>query len=162
MAEKEDKLGELKKKYLEIQKQYDLPSFEQLNQDFHIERVAEVQTDYLIRELRRFIADKFSNYLRFIESVLNPVNVPMFVFSVVKAMQIEDKKRLTDAYKALSKMEIRLVEIDIEFSEEKEAEFIKESYAVWQEIKKDILKFVGSVKSNWDNKVETNGKGYFG
>jgi len=162
MTEEENKLKNLKENYSKIQEKYNFPSFEELNQDFLIERIAEVQTDYLVREIRRFMADKFSNYMRFIESILNPVNAPMFIFSVVKAMTNEDKQSLTNAYKKLAKIEVNLIEIDVKFSEEKEAEFIKKSNTIWQEIKKDVLDFVNSVQKNWDNKIEPNGKGYFG
>jgi large-conductance mechanosensitive channel len=162
MVKEKDNLEKLKKDYSKIQKQYNLPDFEQLNQDFQIERGVEFQTDYLIREIRKFMADKFSNYLRFIETIINPVNVPMFVFSIVKAMTQEDKKQLIEVYKKLTKIEINLIEIDVKYSEKKEVKFIKESYKIWQEIKKDVLKFINSVQKNWDNKIKINNKGYFG
>ena len=162
MAKEKDKLKKLKEDYLEIQKKYKLPSFEKLNEDFQIEKVAEVNTDHLIREVRKFMADKFSNYLRFIEMLLNPVNVPMFVFYFVKSLNAEDKTRLSESYKKLAKIEIDLIEADVQFSEQKEAEFIKESYKIWQEIKEDIIKMIDSVKNNWDTKIKPNDKGYFG
>lgn len=155
-------LDQLKKEYTKIQKKYALPSFEELNKDFQIEKAAEVQTDYLIREIRKFLTDKFSNYMRFIEALLNPVNTPMFVFSVVKSLGVEEKTKLTETYKKLAKIEINLVEVDIEFSEEREAEFIKKSYLVWKDVKNDILDVIGHIKGNWDNKFEVNKKGYFG
>ena len=161
MAEKSD-LENLKKDYEKIQRKHDLPSFEEFNKDFQIEKVAEVKTDFLVREIRKFMADKFSNYLRFIEAVLQPVNTPMFIFSIIKSIGAEEKKKLTDIYKKLVKIEVRLIELDIKFFEEKEVEFIKESYEVWQEIKKDMLEIIESIKKNWDNKSEVNGKGYFG
>jgi len=159
---KEPNLKELKKDYENIQRKYDLPKFEELNKDFHIEKLAEIETDFLVREIRKFIADKFSNYLRFIEVLLHPVNAPMFVFSIIKSIGADEKKKLTDVYKKLVKIEVRLIELDIKFIEEKEIEFIKESYEIWQEIKKDMLEIVEVIKKNWDNKSEVNGKGYFG
>lgn len=156
------KLQDLKKNYAKIQKQYDLPSFDELNKDFQIEKVAEGETDFLIREIRKFMADKFSNYLRFIEAILNPVNAPMFIFSIIKSIGIEEKNKLTDIYGKLSKTEIRLIKLDINFAEEKEADFVKESYKMWQEIKKDILDVLEVMKNNLGNKTEVNGKGYFG
>ena len=161
MIEKSD-LENLKQDYEKIQRKHDLPSFEELNKDFQIEKVAEIKTDFLVREIRKFMADKFSNYLRFTEAVLQPMNTPMFIFSIIKSVGTEEKKKLTDIYKKLVKIEVRLIELDIKFVEEKEVEFIKESYEVWQEIKKDMLGVVESIKKNWDNKSEVNGKGYFG
>ena len=155
-------LESLKEDYKKIQERYDLPEFEKLNEDFQIEKLAETETDFLVREIRKFVADKFMNYLRFIESILNPVNVPMFVFSIVKSIGEDEKKRLTEVYKKLAKCEVDLIGLDIEFSEDNEAKFVKESYEVWQEMKKDILGIIDVIKKNWDNKLESNGKGYFG
>jgi len=155
-------LEDLKKDYKEIQEKYNLPSFQELNEDFQIEKIAEVETDLLIKEIRRFMSEKFSNYLRFIEAVLNPVNVQMFIFSVIKSLGTEEKEKLTETYKILSKKELELIGLDVEFSEKKEAEFIKNSYKLWQEIKKDLLDVLEKIKDNWDNKFEVDKKSYFG
>jgi hypothetical protein len=159
---KENKLKKFKEEYSKIQKKYNLPDFKKLNEDFQIEKAAEIKTDYLLREVRKFMADKLSNYLRFVEMLLNPVNVPMFIFYFVKSVNADDKKKLSESYKKLAKIEINLIEADVIFSEQKEAEFIKESYKTWQEVKKDIMKIIDSVKINWDNDIKPNDKGYFG
>jgi hypothetical protein len=157
-----DELKELKKDYRKIQQRYNLPDFIDLNKDFQIEKIAETETDFLIREVRKYLADKFSNYLRFIEAIINPVNAPMFVFSLIKSTTDEEKKELRDIYKKLAKIQIDVIELDIEFDEDKESEFIKKSYKIWGEIKKTVLKIIDNSRKNWDNKVPTNGKGYFG
>ncbi len=157
----ENNLESLKKDYKKIQKEYDLPEFEKLNEDFQIEKLAEIETDFLVREIRKFMADKFMNYLRFIESILNPVNVPMFVFSIVKSIGEDEKKKLTGVYKKLAKCEVELIRLDLEFSEDDEVKFVKENYELWQEMKKDISGVLDAIKKNWDNKTE-NKKNYFG
>ena len=162
MPKKELSLENLKKEYKKIQNKHNLPDFKDLNEDFNIEKVAETETENLIREIRRFMGEKFSNYLRFSEAILNPVNVPMFVFSIVKTIKPEDRKKLTEIYKKLSGIEVKLIELEIEFSEKKEAEFIKESFKTWQEIKKDLLEILKTIKDRWDNKFEMNSKSYFG
>ena len=133
--EDESKLQELKESYLEIQKQYSLPVFEEINKDFQIEKLADTETDILVREVRKFMAEKFSNYLRFIETLLHPTNVPMFVFAIVKTLKSDDKEKLSEIYKKLAQMEVQLVELDVNFSEDKEVEFIKDNFKIWQEIK---------------------------
>ena len=155
-------LDDLKKDYKEIQKKYDLPSFDELNKDFQIEKIAEAKTDFLMREVRKFMADKFSNYLRFIEAILHPVNASMFIFSIIKLIGSNEKKILTEVYGMLVKNEVKLIELDIKYVEEKEADFIKESYRMWQGIKEKMLGVIGIIKKNWDNKSETKNKDYFG
>ncbi len=143
---KEKTLQELKKEYEKIEKKYSLPPFKELNKDFQIEKIAEYETDCLLREVRKFMADKFLNYLRFVESVLHPVNAPIFIFSIIKSIGSEEKRKFEEIYKKLAGIEIKLIEVDIDSSEEKEAEFIKKSYDMWQGIKKEILEIIESIK----------------
>jgi hypothetical protein len=160
---KESKLGleELKKKYKELQNKYHLPDFESLNQDFYIEKIAEIETDFLTREIRRFIADRVYNYLRFIETILNPVNAPMFIFSIIKSIDSPDKKKLSEVYSKLSEMNIELIKLDIESNEKKDAEFIIQTYESWQPIKKELFFVVNRFRDNKEIKEDKSTK-YFG
>ena len=97
-----ESLEDLKKEYNELQKKYRLPIFDELNNDFQIEKISENETDFLLKEIRKLIAERFFNYLRFVESLLNPINVPMFVFSIVKTFSEKEKEKLTDVYKKLA------------------------------------------------------------
>ena|SRR3989344_759314 len=159
--EKSD-LKNLKENYAKIQKKHELPSFEKLNEDFQIEKAAEFETDFLIREIRKIMSEKFSNFLRFTEAVLNPVEVSIFIFSIIKMIGAEEKMTLNEIYKKLANNEIKIIGLEMEFSEKKEAEFINESYKTWQEIKKDFLDILEIIKKNWDNKFEVDKRGYFG
>ncbi|MCX6749506.1 MAG: hypothetical protein NTW17_02035 [Candidatus Pacearchaeota archaeon] len=155
-------LETLKKEYEKLQKQHKLPGFEEMNKDFYVEKIAETETDLLIREIRRMVGDRLANYMRLIENLLNPVNVPMFVFSILKMIGSEEKKKLTEVYKQLVQNEIKFVERDLEFDETKEAEFIRNSYNLWQGIKKELAGIFEKVEKHQDNKAEENNKGYFG
>ncbi len=162
MAKNDSKLEELKESYKKIQKQHNLPDFDKLNLDFSIEKVADTETDFLIREIGKAMAEKFSSYLRLVELMLNPVNSPMFVFSLIKNLGEDEKKKLSEFYKELTKIELNLIELDIDFSEEKQAYFINNSYALWISMKKDFLIIMDKIKENWNNKKENGSKGYFG
>jgi len=155
-------LKQLKIDYLALHKKYGLPSFQEMNEDFYIEKIAENETDILIREVRRMVGDRLMNYMRFIENLLSPVNVPMFVFPIIKLIGPEEKNKLSEIYKKLIQNEVKFVEIDLEFDEAGEAKFISESYKLWQEIKKELVKIFGKVEKNWGTKTEENSKGYFG
>jgi len=162
MEKDEQKIEKLKKEYEILRNKYALPDFKSLNEDFHIEKIAESETEIPIREVRKFMADKMMNYMRFLENILNPVNAPLFIFSLIKLLNSEEKKLISEIYKKLMKKEIQFIELDLEFNEEKEAEFIKNSYEFWQGIKKDMLKIMGNINKKGDDKFEVNDKGYFG
>lgn len=150
----------LKEEYKKIQQKHNLPSFEVLNEDFGIEKI-ELETDYLIREVRKYMADKLANYLRFVETLLNPSNVPIFVFSIIKTMGSEEMNKLKEIYKKLANKEVELVSLDLIFDEKKEVEFVKDTYKLWQEIKEELGGVMEIIKSNLNSKFEVNNKGYF-
>ena len=158
----ESGLEELKKRYSEVQNKYGLPSFDEVNADFGIERSSDLETDFLVRDVRKYMSDKLQNYMRFIETILHPTNASMFIFSIIKTIKPEDKEKLVNIYKKLSRYEVDLIELDVEYSEEKEAKFVKEFNVVWQEVKKEMLEVVGVIKNNWDQEVEKGSKAYFG
>ena len=155
-------LKQLKIDYLALHKKYGLPGFKEMNEDFSIEKIAENETDILIREVRRMVGDRLTNYMRFIENLLNPVNAPMFVFTIIKLIGPEEKDKLSDIYKKLIQNEIKFVERDLEFDEAQEARFIKESYKLWQGMKKPLVTIFEKVEKNWETKKEQNSKDYLG
>jgi hypothetical protein len=162
MEENKFDLKKLKEDYKRIQEKYNLPSFESLNEDFAIEKIAEIETDFLVREVTKAMAEKFSNYMHFVEMILNPVNSPLFVFSIIKTLGENEMKKFNEIYKELAKIEVRLIELDVDFSEERESIFIKETYEIWKKMKKSFIEIIEKIKSNWDNKHEENTKAYFG
>jgi len=155
-------LETLKKHYSVIQKKHNLPSFEDMNKDFHIEGLVEIETEHLARAVRKFMSDKLQNYLRFVEAILNPSNAPMFIFSVIKTLNEADRKKVSEIYKKLSRFEIDIIELDTVFSEEKDVKFIKEFYSTWQEVKKDMIALVGVIRENWDKESGKNSGAYLG
>jgi hypothetical protein len=152
----------LKEEYKKIETKFKLPSFDELNRNFEIEKISEIETDYLIREVRKFISVKLSNYMKNIEVLLSPNNAPMFIFSIVKMLTSKDREILKDAYQKLSKAELEIMELDLEFSEEKDAKFILSSFELWNEVKKELVRISETARKNWDVKLEVNNKGYFG
>lgn len=162
MKKEESCLEELKKDYGVLQKRYKLPSFQQLNEEFDIEKVAEHETECLMREIRKAIMDKAIAYLRFVEMLLNPSNAPLFFFALVKGLTSADKRIMERIYEKLGSFEIDVIELDCDYSEKDEAEFIKKVMAAWPEIKQDMMKLTEVLRRNWNQKSKKDEKGYFG
>ena len=77
-------------------------------------------------------------------------------------MSQEDLENLKEVYKKLVKQEIKILKLDVLSSEKDEAEYIKDSFKVWDEIRNSILEIADKIEKNWDNKFEENNKSYFG
>jgi len=150
-------LEELKQRYNELKVKYKLPEFTELNQLFDIEDI-DPETEFLIKKIRRAMSEKIGNYLRFIDILLNPSNAPIFFFKLVKKLDRDDREIIGNIYETLGNLEIQIVSMDLDYSEEKEAEFIKNLHQTFNnQIKKDFLKIIEKLNSDEDNSKRVNG-----
>ena len=162
VREEESELEKLKKDYAVLEKKYKLPSFKELNEDFDIEKSAEHETDFILREIRKLVMDKVVAYLRFVEMLLNPANSPMFFLALIKGLTSQDKRILERIYEKLGDLEIDVIELDAVYNEEDEAEFIKKISKEWKEISKEMVKMVEVLRRNWHQKSSKGESGYCG
>ncbi len=151
----------VKKKYEPLCKKYKLPSFDELNKEFEIEKVQEHETDYLLREVRKTVSEKMSAFLRFFETILNPVMAPVFVIAALKNLENGEKQKIKEIYEAMVSVEIGTIELDVEYSEKKEAEFILKAVKKWKAIKPEILEIMKIIEKS-HSISEKKGNSYLG
>jgi len=157
-------LNELKEKYEVLRQKYSLPDFNDLNKVFDIEEL-DSESDFLIRKIRRFMSEKLAGYMRFIEILLNPSNAPIYFFKLIKKLDEIDRETLNLMYESLGKIEVETISLDLSYNEEKEVDFIKKLYRVYNDeirIKLlEVLKRLGNGEG--EKKKDLNGDGsYFG
>ncbi len=155
-------LVELKEKYKIFKKKYNLPEFSELNKLFDIEDI-DVETDFLLRKIRRIISDRIAAYLRFIEIILNPSNAPMFFFKLIKKLDNTDKEVLTELHEILGNFEIEIISLDLDYNEEKEALFINKTVEMFNnEIRTKLLKTADKMSNGVNAKNIKDSQSYFG
>jgi len=155
-------LNDLKKAYERLRQKHKLPSFEEMNKDFEIEKLQERETETLSREIRRAMMDKNVAYLKFTEMFVNPSQAPMFFLALIKSLDSDDKKLVEGLYMDLGKYEIMSISLDNEYDEKKDADFIKKFFKEWQSIKKKFGKIMDGVEACWEKEVEKKGRDYLG
>lgn len=155
-------LNELKDKYEILRKKYTLPSFYELNKVFDIEEI-DSESDFLLRKIRRYISEKLAGYMRFIEILLNPSNSPIYFFKLIKKLEDSDREALNFMYETLGKIEIETISLDLNYNEEKEAEFVKKLYKIYnEEIRTRLLDVLMRLDNGEDNKKKDVNGSYFG
>ena len=155
-------LEDLKREYKILADKHDLPEFTKINELFDIEEIS-IDTDFLLRKIRRTISERISGYLRFIEVILNPSNSPMFFFNLIKKLDNGDKEQLSENCQKLGKLETEVILLDLDYSEEKEAKFIIKSLKIFdEEIKKDFIVIIKKLTSNKDSIKKKNNGSYLG
>ncbi len=152
-------LEELKMAYSVFEKKYKLPSFQDLNKNFEIEKI-ERQSEILLRIIRVIMMEKVIATQRFIESLLTPGNAPRLLYKYLKSMSSEDKTKLDGLYEKFANLMLKALTVDVEFKEEKEAEMIKEIYSAWEISKKDLHEVIRNVQNPKEGQARKE-KSYF-
>jgi len=155
-------LSILKNNYEKERKRYKLPTFQQLNEEFEIERVADHETDMLLRDIRKAITEKAVAFLRFLELVLNPTNAPFFMFAILKNLTAPDKKLIEGIYQKLCEFEIKAISLDMDYNEKSEAEFIKYAAKQWQSMHNEMKELGDVISKAWHASSEKKERNYFG
>ena len=150
----------MKKIYLQFEKKYNLPEFNELNKEFEIFK-ARKDRDFVLRSIRKVIMDKIVNALGFLEMLLTGMNAPRMYMPYLKTITNEDKKIMEDIYSKFAELSMLSLEREIEYSEKAEADLIKNSYKCWASVRPDFKKLLLHIKNpNMD--ISRKEKSYFG
>ena len=156
-------LETLKEDYADLEERFGLPNFGLMNEDFQIEKIQGEDTDFLLREVRKYVGDKFTSYLRFLETLIQPNGSQTFVFMMLKSLDSDDMKKIREMYAKMARKELELLELDIEYNIEKEAKFVKTTFDLWGEIKEELIFIMDKAKFNWDKSApEIKKNNYYG
>ncbi|MFA5855955.1 MAG: hypothetical protein WC867_01245 [Candidatus Pacearchaeota archaeon] len=162
MKDEMGNLEKLKLEYSKFEKKYPLPNFNKLNEFFDVEEI-EVESDFLLRKIRRLISERVTGYARFVDIILNPSNAPMFFFKLIKKLDNKDKESLSEVYEILGKLEVEILTLDLEYSEKNEAEFIIKCTNLFENnVKNKFLEIVKKMNGIENNSKKENGASYFG
>ncbi|MEK6928766.1 MAG: hypothetical protein AABW65_02320 [Nanoarchaeota archaeon] len=151
---------EIKKKYGELAKEYKLPSFKELNDDFEIEEI-EKNNENFLRTIRKFMMKKIFNSLEFLEMLGNPQNPPRLYLNYIMSISQEEKKENDVLYSSLGELILNSLSLEINPSEKKEAEAIKKIYSVWNSQKERFKKIIDKIQKP-NNIINKKEKTYFG
>lgn len=157
----EEELEILKEKYEKLKQKYGLPEFKELDEEFEISKIGSY-SETTLRDIRKAMCEKLSLTLNLIELLLNPANGSMFYMYLIRWINGKEKEKLNNLFEKLGEIEIDSLELEVNYSEEKEANFINANLKKWKEIKPNLAEVISSFKDNWKKSVTKKEKSYFG
>jgi len=157
-----DKDFDFERFYVKENERCGLPDFKRLAEDFDVEKLTEKEPMFLVREVRRVMNEKFSAYLHLFETLINPASQPMFVFSVLRRINEEDRETAKRIYKTLSKIQLLSMKLDTVYHEKLEIDFVNKTFVQWQKLKNEIHALLEKFEENFDKEDSTKERGYFG
>ena len=157
----EKKEFNLEKEYTPLKEKYKLPDLKMLEEDFDLENLPDKETRFLLREIRKMIIDKISAYETLFETLINPSSPPMYVFSILRSIEEKDKEKIRSIYKKLSRLRIKAIALSAIYNEASEAEFIINSFKIWQELKKEIFDIFENFENNFEKENGSKRRDYY-
>ncbi len=161
MEEKQDK-KKLSEIYETYKKKFNLPEYENLIEDFEVDKVDSEDEKFLVRNCRRVIGEKINAYLHFFEVLINPSSPPVYIYTFLKNLDEKSKNSIKEIYKLLSKTQVKLMQLDTIYNEKLEAEFISKFFKDWQNSKKEIYEIMKSLENSFENNSEIGKRSYLG
>ena len=143
----------IKDKYAEIRKEHPiLPEFDKINHEFEIADIE--QDNFLLRQIKRKIGEKFEPVLELFQSSLNPDTNSFSDMYECRCFTNGEKKQILEIFRHLMEQYRSLLETDLIGDNNTDAETIRRIYDIWHENKKLLLPLLKKIRECWQKHVE--------
>lgn len=140
--------------YKELAQKYQLPSFEEIDKEFDMTELSD--SPFTLRSIRKKMIEKINYLKQFMEEVLQPdATLPGIV--ECKTFSDHQKDSLYTTYRKIMQITRKGIKAIALEDEETDAEFIKQTYQEWQQIKQEIANYSDVLVECW-KKEETEEK----
>lgn len=140
-----EEIDELKELYEKAKKEYDLPAFDELDKEFELRKI---EDGFIIREVRRKILDKIHAFVEWIAPVVNPSSQSIHSMIEAKLFNKTELDEIFNFYKKIHYYIHKGLVAGLQ-TEKDEADFIKEVWKVYPELKKEIAKHMEKIAKGW-------------
>lgn len=151
----------LKKKYNDLRKRYNLPSYDEINANFSIEDIDD-DSELILTNIRIKIFEKIEFFTKLIESMLQPDTVFTSMYEA-RYISDEEKKEAYNLFKRLTALLRYATLVSINNEEEDNAKFINGAYELWCSVKKEMQKHIQRLCNVWKKETDiSEDLSYFG
>ena len=143
----------IKEAYEKLKKEHPiLPEFDKINKEFEIELIE--SDKFLLRHIKRKIAERMEPVLDILENSLNPDPNSLTAMYECRCYTNGEKKQIIDVFRHLMEQYRSLLETDLIGDEEIDAQTIRKIYDIWHQDKKIILPLLKKLRECWQKHVE--------
>ena len=139
-----------------LKKKYGLPDFQALDADFEI---SSIESDsWVLKNVGKKILERLELVIDVVERILQPDTNSYANMYECKFFTGAEKDALFALFKHIMHCYRALFELDLLNDEKAHAQFIKEFFVEWQQIKKSLLPFTSKLKSVWKETTQDKEK----
>ena len=144
----------LKQDYEKLKKKYNLPDYDKLDFEFELLYITGIQEiNFPLRYIRRRMCDKISWYIGHMQSILQP-NPSSIINMQESSFLAEDKDKITELIKELIRITSVSILRELEYDEKEDAEFIKNNFKRWIDLKKELIILNKKIINKWKEKIK--------
>jgi len=129
-----------------------LPEFDKLNNEFEISTIE--TEEFLLRQIRRKIAERFEPVLELFEHIINPDPGSFNDAYECRALTNGEKKQLIELFRKMMENYRLLTEADLLCDDKTDADSIRKISDQWVEQKKQVIPLIKKLRANWQKQVE--------
>lgn len=145
---------ELKKEYGKLREEYNLPSFEDINDEFEISVIDLEKINSLPRAILRVMYNKMGIFLQYVEPVINPSPQGLHAFIEVENTTNDEKKEIFTFYKDLSHKYHKAYALELVEDKNAVIKEIKNIWGYWGKVSSDFKKISEIIIKSWEREKE--------
>ncbi len=136
--------------YNKLKENHALPDFNVLDAEFEISAIEDEV--FLLREIRKCVAEKIESSIKFLDGLFHPD--PGFAsYREAELFNNADREAMISIYRRLMFFKRNNTELTFDDSDELNAKFLNDFMNEWPEIKSSILVFVKRLKDSWKEEI---------
>jgi len=156
------KKEKLKEAYEILRKKYNLPNFDDLNNEFEISSIKKPSIEFLLRIIRRRITDKLAMFCNILQSLIMPNTGSAVNLHEIKFFTEDDRVKIEKLLSDMMYLERKSLLLDINSEEKVEAEFLKTAMGYWPGFSLEMMRIVDKMSSGWKTEEKIDKTQYFG
>jgi len=142
---------EIKTAYSELKKKYkDLPSFEDLDNEFEI---SGVEDNFILRGIRRKCVEKVEFFAKIVEDLLQP-DANLTNMYECRDFGDGEKENIYNLFKRLMFFSRSAAEVALKSDDKEDARFLSVFFNSWMDLKPDLMVIVSKITDSWERDTE--------
>lgn len=148
---------EIKQKYDDLQRRYDLPSYDELDHVFEITdsiREKKYVPDKLLRFIRRRMISLIDYWTGYLHQIVLPGQHNMILYEESSYFSEEEKNEVIKTMTKILSVTRETIKKELLCDEKEDAAYIKKLYDLWIEMLPELNKYVDKSVNIWKDKLK--------
>ncbi|MBW3004393.1 hypothetical protein KY310_00995 [Candidatus Woesearchaeota archaeon] len=144
----------MKEIYDKLKKEFDLPDFDVLNNEFEI---ITIEPDgFFLREIKRKINERLSSACELLTKLIQPETTSLVDLYEYRCFDDSEKKKIFALFCNVMYLKRKINESELLLDDKVDAAIIKQAAETWPKLRKQMIPFVKELEVCWEKTPESD------